>query len=115
MASSTFFTSKSDWAVLLASHLVSRVHSCYTGFLFFLNSVGLWVFGFLFLPGFLGKSSCSTISFLLLFSLGTFFSFFFRIHLHIGVHLKKSLSCIWEWIGKKVTGLGGIVLIFAIF
>lgn len=55
MASSTFFTSKSDWAVLLASHLVSRVHSCYTGFLFFLNSVGLWVFGFLFYQDFWGK------------------------------------------------------------
>lgn len=75
-----------------------------------------WALGFRFsfFTRILGKSSCSTISFLFLTFFRDFF-FFFRIHLHIGGHLKKSLSCIWEWIGKKVTGLGGIVLIFVVF
>jgi len=98
MASFIFFTSKSNWAVLLVSHLVPRVHSCYTGFLFFLNSVGLWVFRFLFLPGFFWEKVLVLSFLFLFFYFGTFFP---RIHLHIGVHLKKSLACIWEWIGKN--------------
>jgi len=59
-----------------------------------------WALGFqvsLFTRFFLGKSSCFII-FILIFYFGTFFP---RIHLHIGVHLKKSLACIWEWIGKN--------------
>jgi len=64
-------------------------------------ALGFW---FSFLPGFWGKSSCSTISFLFLFSLGTFF-LFSDSSAYWG-SLQKSLSCIWEWIGKKVTGFG---------
>jgi len=106
---SFFHLEKRSGCTISFSCLVPRIHSCYTGFLFFSILSGSWlsVFIFIFLTGFMGKSS-----FFAFYKYFGIFFFFLRIHLHIGVHLKKSLACIWEWIGKKITGLGGIVFDF---